>query len=232
MPADAKPQPKKKRKPPPPDPKKYLLIRATNGVSILVRRGDGVPTLVSGGSKFELIDRPRRRSSVQWIGDEPYRMDVPILFDGWQGNKDVERDIARVQLMRHSRGELSPPVRVYVDGALPVKGGLWYIEDITWGDQVIWNTRGKGMKGGFRLRQNATLHLLQVVPISVLKLLRPPSATTTYRVKVGDTAASIAAKFGISVTALRKANNIRDAKKIAGMVHKTIQIPPSTIRLG
>lgn len=198
----------------------------------MVRRGDGAPTLVSGGAKFQLIDRPRRRSSVQWTGDDPYRMDVPILFDGWTDDANMERNIQRLQLMRHSRGELSPPVQVYVDGALPVKGGLWYIEDITWGTQVIWNVKGKGMKGGYRMRQDAVLHLLQVQPISVLKLLRPPSATTTYRVKVGDTAATIAAKFEITVDALKKANNIRDAKKVAGMTHKPIQIPPSTVKLG
>lgn len=214
---------------PPLDVKSSYLIRTTSGVSVLCRRGMGDPKIMSGGARYTVIERPRRKSTVQWAGDDPYRMDVPIMLDGWADEISVEADCAKITQMRQSKGDLVPPVEIYVDGALPVKGAKWVVEDYTWGDNVIWQVR-KGI--GFRLRQDITLHLLQSVPITVLQGNRPPSATTPYIVKVGDTMASIAKQWNVTVPAIKKANNIRDPKKITQMTNQTILIPPAVGGLG
>lgn len=206
------------------DARASYLIRTSSGASVLCRRGTEAPKITAGGARYTTIERPRRRSTIQWAGDDPYRMDVPVLLDGWADGLSVEPQCAQINQMKQSKGDLVPPVEVYVDGALPVKGARWVVEDITWGDMVIWSARSGA---GFRLRQDAVLHLLQSVALSVLQLDRPPSATTPYIIKSGDTLASIASKHGITVAAIKKANNIRDPKQITRKVGATILLPPS-----
>jgi len=54
----------------------------------------------------------------------------------------------------------------------------------------------------------------------------PPTAATTYAVKSGDTLASIAPRFNVSVAALQTANGITDARLLR--VGQTLRIPSST----
>src|SRR6516225_12217618 len=96
------------------DARNYYLIRASSGVSVLVKRGDGLPQITGGGARFNTINRPRRKSIVQWDGDDPYTMDVPIMFDGWSTGRygmisvSIEADTAKVNQMRQSPGDLIP----------------------------------------------------------------------------------------------------------------------------
>lgn len=204
------------------DANRYYLIRSTNGASVLCRRGQEPPKLISGGARYSVVDRARRKSTVQWEGDDPYRMDLPILLDGWMSGASVEMDVSRLNSMMRSPGDLIPPAKVYIDGAVPVKGAKWAIETIDWGDMVLWTADATSQ--GYRLRQDATIHLLQFLEPKVLQVATP-NMSIPITVKAGETAASIAKDNNIPVADLLRANNIRDGKTIKTGVQ--LVIPPS-----
>lgn len=200
------------------DARKHYLIRATNGASVMCWRGQESPKLVSGGARYDVVERPRRKSTVQWGGDDPYRMDVPVLLDGWISHTSIEHDVALLNNMMQSPGGMVPPVRVFVDGALPVKGGTWVVEGIDWGDQVIWSNDSVSKTGeyhttGYRLRQDAIIHLLQHVEPKVLQV-NAPNTGYPIIVKANQTLDMIARDFNIAVEAIMAANNLRDKKAI------------------
>ena len=201
------------------DAKRYYLFRGTNGASVLCRRGMDSPKLVSGGARYNVVNRSRRKSTVQWDGDDPYRMDVSVLLDGWMDHVSVEHDVALLNNMRQSPGDLVPPVQVFVDGALPVKGGKWVMEGIDWGDMVIWGNDNPNSKlgdfhsNGYRLRQDAVIHLLQYVEPKVLQVSTPNKGVPT-RVKAGQTLANIARDNNLTQQSILKANGIRDSKSV------------------
>jgi|SRR5215472_3015024 len=205
------------------------VLRASNGVSVAVKRGEGAPQIVGGGARWDVITRPRRTSQIQWNGDDPYTMDLPVLFDGWMDSVSVERDIQSVNQMLHSPGAWVEPTTIRITGGVPVKGATWVLTGIDYGDMGIWDVDKRGK--GFRYRQDATLHLLQYIPETVLQFNIKPSATTPYVVKHGDTLASIAAKHKTTPAKVKKANNIRDHKKITP--GQTIKVPgqkPHTVK--
>jgi LysM repeat protein len=152
-------------------------------------------------------------------------MDLSIMFDGWVGNVSVEKDIQELNRMFLPNADLTPPRTIMIDGPTPVKGAKWVIEGIDWGTRTIWRS-GKGWTKGERLRQDATVHLLQIVPETVLKKLSPTTGLTIHTVKSGETVRKIAAKHGVSVAAIKKANKIRDPKTVK--TGQTIKVPPST----
>jgi hypothetical protein len=212
------------------DDSRYYLIRGTNGMSVMCYRGQEAPKLMSGGARYSVVDRARRKSTIQWDGDDPYRMDLPILLDGWMGHTSVEHDVALLNNMVRSPGDLIPPPQVYIDGAVPVKGAKWVIETIDWGDMVIWsNDNPRANQGdfhghGYRVRQDAVLHLLQFLEPKVLQV-STPNMSIPITVKAGETAASIAKDNNIPVADLLRANNIRDGKTIKTGIQ--LVIPPS-----
>lgn len=207
------------------DSKNFYIIRTARGTaSIMVRRGDGAPTIRGGGARYDIIERPRRKSLVQWAGDDVYRMDLPIMFDGWADNNSVETDIAKLNQLMHSQAELTAPSMVLIEGAVPVKGARWVIEGIDWGDRVIWMSDKRGK--GYRLRQDAVVHLLQYNTGSTLAVQNPTTAVKLHTVKTGETVRKIAAKHGVSSDDVKKANNIRDPKSVK--TGDTLKIPPSS----
>ena len=198
------------------DASRYYQFRATNGASVLCWRGEGSPKLISGGARYDVINRARRKSSVQWNGDDPYRMDVPILLDGWMSHTSVEHDVALLNNMMQSPGALIPPVQVYMDGALPVKGSKWVVEGIDWGDMVIWSNDTTSRTGeyhgtGYRVRQDAIVHLLQFVEIQTLQV-NTPNISVPVVTKSGQSLAKLAKQYNVSVSDIQKTNNIRDSK--------------------
>jgi LysM repeat protein len=199
------------------DVSKYYLIRSSSGANVLAMRGDGLPKIVSGGARYNVVNRPRRKSTVEWDGDDPYRMDLPIMLDGWIKRTSVEFDVARINQMFRSPGDFVTPVTVLVDGAVPVKGAKWVVEGIDWGDQAIWATDARGQ--GYRLRQDAIIHLLQFVEPSVLKVAIPNSTAFQIVTKVQQTIEQIAREWNISAQAILKANNLRDSKSVKANTH-------------
>ena len=89
---------------------------ASDGTSVTMLRGQAMPTMTGGGGGWQITARPRRVSLTQWKGRDPYKMDVPVMFDGYANDKSVEIAISKLNQMQMGR-DLSPPPRVkIVDG--------------------------------------------------------------------------------------------------------------------
>lgn len=195
----------------------YKITRLDNNNSILVLRDAAPPTMVSVGARWTTVNRPRRKSFITWDGNDPYRMDLPILFDGWDDLDSVESDVAILNNMRLSDDYVQPP-RIIIEGAVPVKRDKWVIESIDWGDHVIWH------EAGYRVRQDAVVHLLEYVEPQQLAI-KPVTTSQIIHVKAGDTLKSLSREYYGTPkywSAIKKANNLRDGKKLPG----TLRIPP------
>lgn len=177
--------------------------------AVICFRGDGPPTMTGGGGGWEIEARPRRVGATLWKGREPYQMDVPILFDGFQGEDSQESKIALLNQMQMGK-DLDPPPIVTIEGAVPVKGASWVIS-IAWGDNVVWRPGTKGQH--YRIRQDAIVSCTQYQQDRRVNLRKPPMQRK-HRVKKGDTLKSIAKKYKTTVAKLKKLNGIRDAKTL------------------
>lgn len=195
----------------------YRFTRQDSRRSFMVKRDVAAPVLVGVGGRWTVVDRPRRTSFTTWDGNDPYRMDVPILFDGWDDFDSIEAEVALLNEMRLSDDFVQPP-QVRVEGALPVKNATWVIEAVDFGDNVIWH------ENNYRLRQDAVVHLLQFIEADSL-VIKAPSTSHIHAVRSGETLKSISKdEYGTSKywSAIQKANKIRDPKKLP----KTLRIPP------
>lgn len=198
----------------------YRITRLDKKNSILVLRDATPPKLVSVGGRWDVVNRPRRVSFTTWNGSDPYRMDLPILIDGLDDDVNVQPDIAFINNLRLAQQAFSPPPQVEVEGAIPVESPDegWVVESIDFGDNVIWHPKG------YRLRQDAVLHLLQYIPITSLSI-KPGSTAHMRRVRSGDTLKSISKdEYGTTKywSAIKNANGLRDVKKLP----KYLKIPP------
>lgn len=194
----------------------YEFTRQDTGASVQVKRDADAAKLVGVGGRWNIVNRPRRQSFVTWDGDDLYTMDVPILFDGFDTTRSMEDAISILNQMRIKTDDYSPPPTVKIEGALPVKNATWVIEGIDFGDE-IWH------ESGFRLRQSAIVHLLQYITADALQI-KAPATSKVINVKDGDTLKSISkAQYGTPIywSAIKKANSIRDPKKLP----KTLRIP-------
>lgn len=200
----------------------FYTFKSSDGSSVRVLRGDAAPKMTGGGGGWTVEARPRRVGLTIWNGRDPYSMDVPVLFDGWANEISQEVKISILNQMQMGH-DLKPPPTVKITGAVPVKGATWIIDNIDWGDDVIYD-------GPTRLRQDAVVHLKQYVAETRLKVsgggkLR---ARGPYIVRAGDTFKSISQKVYHTPDRWKEimaANNIRDPKAIKKMVGKTIRIP-------
>lgn len=190
----------------------YQINAIDDGTIVVVRRGEGAAKIISGGARWTTVSRPKRTSIVLFDGIDPWRVDVPVLFDGWANTDSVEGHIAQLNQMRVSQATLTRPSRIRIDGAMPVKGATWVIESLEFGDNVIWDTTGDK---AFRYRQDATIHLLQYNPEVALRGIKPFKTNDKVVVaKAGQTAKTLAGGDPKKVKAIQKANGIRDPKTI------------------
>jgi hypothetical protein len=195
----------------------YVTFRASNGSTVKVLRGDGPPKIVGGSGGWDVVSRPRRVAMTQWTGRDPYRMDVPILFDGYRFKDSVEEDIARLNNMSIGH-DYDPPPTINIDGAVPVKGATWVIENIDWGDEVYWELSAQGRY--YRMRQDAVVHFLQYQAEKRLKITMPKSLPNQFIVpRDGYTLREVAkAMYGNAERwkEIQKANEklVRDPNKL------------------
>jgi hypothetical protein len=109
---------------------------------------------------WQTIKRKRRRSLVEWLGNEPMSQDVSIMIDKFISNESVEGLITQLERMA---GRLKPgapdhePPLVHFEsrGAVPhdylrEPSTEWVISDIKWGDS------DRNAKGD-RVRQACTI---------------------------------------------------------------------------
>ena len=125
--------------------------------------GDKTPSHHSGVQSYggwERIKRKRRRSIVEWLGNEPLVMDVPIIIDAFAKMESVEGIISQIEAMagREAPGatDKEPPLVHFESmGVVPhdyhrEENTDWVIEDIEWGD-------ADRDKYGNRVRQAMTI---------------------------------------------------------------------------
>ena len=154
----------------------FVIFKSSLGAQVKVLRDAAAPKMTAGGGGWSVISRPRRTSLTQWAGRDPYRMDVPILFDGFKDSKSVEADIARLNGMSIGH-DYDPPPTLSIEGAVPVKDAVWVIDAIDWGDEVYWESSGEHY---FRTRQDAVVHLLQYQAEERLNITMPKTLPGQY----------------------------------------------------
>jgi hypothetical protein len=201
--------------------------------------GDGPATPTGGYGGWTTKERPRNRAFTIWTGNDPLRIDIPILYDYFSddevnGGLKCEAQIRQLEKMAGLEAGMTEPPLIYFDsgGAIPHDNTDaphldWVIENIQWGD-IIRNTYGN------RTRQAAVVQVMEFVPDNqiglspALKHRHRRSAThkrgaknKIYIVKRGDTLRKIAAKELHDHKRwheIARLNGIRDGMKLtAGM---------------
>lgn len=164
-------------------------FKSSNGLSVTMKRGNTAPKMIGGGGGWDVIERPRRVSMTLWKGRDPYRMTVPVLFDGHAADESVETDISKLNQMQMG-GDLKEPPTVMIDGAVPVKGIRWVIDNIEWGEEVFWEQEGSSKP--YRTRQDAIVTLIQYNPEDRVKTANTNAKPTRYKTKTGQTLRQVA----------------------------------------
>lgn len=191
-----------------------VTFSSDTGLRVSALLGDGVPKPISGYGGWEVVDRPHRIGATQWKGRDPFRMDIPILFDGWAAGQSVDHEIHVLEMMAGLGGS-RPPI-ISISGDVPRTDLDWVIESLDWGDVAISSNNG-------RLRQDFTVHLLQYLhDVTITETVSRPGVPSTYRTKQGDTLQKIAIKYYGNESFWRDiavANDIRDPSTV----------PPGTV---
>ena len=158
------------------DSRYFVTFKASNGLTVSVMAGNTSATLTDGFGGWEAVERPMRVAMTRYKGKPLFRQDVPILFNGWPEGKNQEVPIATLIRMSQMPGTHTPPPTVKISGPVEREDLTWVIENISWeSDSVI-----RDMVGGasVRMRQGATVHLLQYVDDKVIVTPARPQVAT------------------------------------------------------
>jgi nucleoid-associated protein YgaU len=205
----------------------YYTITASTGNVVTVLRGQSPPKITGGVGGWEIVPRRRRKGMTSWQGRDPISMDLPILFDG-HGIFPVDQDpdISMLRLMAVGDNFQQPPT-VTIVGFTPAQGVVWVINDIEWGDDVVWET-DPNTGDDIRTRQDASLKLLQFVQVDTVKVIPTAGVPGIWTVEKGQTLRTIAKEsYGNASywTLIRDANpNVRDPENVP--VGTELRIPP------
>ena len=204
----------------------YSFVPLDNSLPCICRRGNGVPKITAGGSRWKTSARPKRVSITLYDGVDPYEMDIPVIFDGWIDGTTVDTQIARMNQWRFPKQTLKEPTKVRITGGVPVKGATWIITNIEWGDGAYW--RALGQKTA-RLRQDATIHVMQYVEEEVLRGIRQFAVSDkVVTVKKGQDINHLSGGDPKSKKAIQKKNGVRDPKTIKKKTGTNIKVPATT----
>lgn len=179
-----------------PPPYSPLDVRVSVIGSFDVKAGDSAPTVKEGYAKYETVDRPMRTGLTLFKGYDPLTLDVPVVFDAFASRRglDVERDIALLERMAgrgifpgsstgfpgyinvsttDNNGKVVPLIprslQAHPTNPNPPK---WVVSGIEWDEEPLRN------KEGNRIRQKATVTLMQLVQVAGSKV---PSATAGFQ---------------------------------------------------
>jgi len=204
-----------------------VILDADNGLWVKALLAETAPSISGGYGGWEVVARPHRVSLTNWIGRDPVRMALPIMFDGFIAGDSIEPNITQLTRMGQPDDDGEPPT-LKVHGAVPRKDvSKWVIESLDWGTNIIWGMNPNGVS--VRVRQDVTVNLLQFVapdraqlggiqpPRPLPKKGRPKPRHKFHVIKKGDTIAKIStAEYGASLYQhdIAVANGIRDPKVI------------------
>jgi hypothetical protein len=182
-------------------PVEYVELRSEDGRlgPLQALLGNSAITPSGGGGGWEPVARPGRRPILVWRApDDPYRLLVPLLFDGFRRNESVEADCRLLERMAgvNVPGDPEPPLLI-VEGSLPhdesrAESNRWVIEKSPeWGEAI------RREEDGHRIRQAVTIQLALFTEDTRLTTIRRPSPEPMYPVALarkGDTYEKVAAR--------------------------------------
>lgn len=168
------------------------------GLRFRCRLGNGPAQITDGYGGWVTVDRPMTVPITAWQGTQPWRMSIPILFDGFDENRSIQKRLNHLlSLGRRDRGHTRPPVfRAF--GPIPFSGDKMVMESTpdfgTEPAEAIRNRRGR------LVRQVVTVHLMQYVAGDEIKFSKrrgrgPEDVPSTYKTKKGDTLNKISVRF-------------------------------------
>jgi len=191
----------------------------------------------TGGGGWQMIDRPRKKVSTEWVDCGPYQLTLNLIMDSMMGPSapsTIEHVIGIVEAWELPAPGSNPPEppKLHVQGPVPHNELQWVVYTLNWGDAI------RDPVGGERWYQESQVVLWEYSPPTLVALAASPAIAaqtaatnrpvTTYTVKAGDTLTSIAARLLGSYTkwtAIASLNNIRDPNSIT--VGQVLHIPAS-----
>jgi LysM repeat protein len=210
------------------------VIKSGKVRPVYVLLGFGAAVASSGGG-WVSVSRPKRKGFTVWNGQDPYQMNIQVMFDGLADNASVEGDYEALRrIMRVSVGAASRPSPCRVVGAVPLTQVPWVVQAI---DQDAASIIRR--QDGQIIRVAATVSLLEYVEADVAVSLKPSPAAAavsrqtatapsvrSYTVVSGDTLSRIAQRLLGSYARypeIAALNNIRDPSRIS--VGQVLRIP-------
>lgn len=225
------------------DPRRLVpfVIRQVDppGASLRVALNPTTITLAGGVGGWEEIAHPKRPSSTEYGGQPLRTLTLPLLFDGWRTQSDVEEPCRILDVWgRIPPGRREPSVlQVDYSTYAPLR---WVVQDLDWSEELR-NATGR------RLRQAVTVTLLEhrdaVIALTPVQRATPAPAKAaapgkpssgapvrpsgrTYTVKSGDTLSKIAqAQLGKASRwpELSRLNGLRDPNRLT--VGQKLRLP-------
>lgn len=182
----------------------------------------------SGTGGWQIVDRPRRKTTGEWLDWNQFQLTLPLIIEG--NGQSIEAVIAEVESWElPPGGGIQPPV-LGIGGPVPHTDLQWVVFSLTWNEAI------RDVTTGQRTQQLLDLVLLEYSPATALVLspaeaaAQSSSATTgsggsqpvasggTYVVKQGDNLSTIAAtQLGDwqRWTQIAALNGIRDPNFVA-----------------
>jgi LysM repeat protein len=187
--------------------------------------GFGAAVASSGGG-WVSVSRPKRVGFTVWNGQDPYQMNIQILFDGLQNDSSVEGDYEALRrIMRVPVGAAGAPSPCLLAGAVPLTQVRWVLQAIDQDASSIIRRQD-----GQLVRVAVTVSLLEYVEADVAVALKPSPAKAavsrkpkqapsvrSYTVVSGDTLSRIAQKLLGSYSRypeIAELNGLRDPNRI------------------
>jgi hypothetical protein len=204
----------------------------------------------SGAGGWQIIDRPRRAATTEWIDYGPFELTMSLILDGYGSAlgapQSIEAAVAAVESWETPVPGSAPPLPpvLTVTGPVPHNELSWVVQKLVWKEAI------RDPVTRVRYQQNFDVVLWQYLPpaittsaptytpVSAFQAGTPntagvvPSVTgSTYTVKAGDTLQSIAAAIYRSYgywTLLANANAIRDPNRLT--VGQVLTVPAQTAK--
>lgn len=140
------------------------------GAGILAEVGDGfvVPSVDAG---WQVVGRDGRVGITEYQGASPITMDIPILLDGFDGERSVEHLItALFRTMRKRVGKRDEPAVIEIRRfPVPYRSLQWVITSIAPGDEI------RRSRDGLRIRAAMTVSVMQYVAGDIVVKKKSPA---------------------------------------------------------
>lgn len=180
----------------------------------------------TGGGGWQMVDRPRKKVSTEWVDCGPYQLTMNLIMDSLMGPNTpaaIEHTIGIVEAWEEPAAGSAPPEppKLHVQGPVPHNEVQWIVYTLNWGDCIRSTTTGERQYQELQVvlweYSPPTLAVLAASPAKAAQAAQTGRPVTTYTVKAGDTLTAIAARLLGSYTKwteIATLNNIRDPNTI------------------